>query len=99
MHDNFTIRLTYTSTGIQAECVTRSGQVLATREIGKATMQHWVSEHADRRAAIEFDACIDSAVSRDEQERVRENPRGNLAGLFDATAMLISIASGSENVA
>lgn len=93
MHSQITLHTSFTSTGIVIEARDGSGRVVASREIGKAKMQHWVSEHADRQAAVEFDQCITNAVNR------HENPRGNLAGLFDQAAFIVRLGSGIEEIA
>ncbi len=93
MQNNLTLQFRYTSTGIEVEAVNASGATVASREIGKMHMQHWVANHADRNAAIEFDAEISEAIRRD------EDAQGNLAGIFDGIDVLIKVCSGLDNVA
>lgn len=93
MQGNLKLQCRFTSTGIVVEALDESGQVLATREIGKAKMQHWVSAHAGRQAAIEFDHCVTSALYRD------ENPDSTLASVCNQLAFIQRLANGVEEIA
>lgn len=93
MQGNLKLQCRFTSTGIVVEAEDENGQVLATREIGKAKMQHWVSVHADREAAIEFDQCITNCVNR------HDYPNGTLANVAHQLAFIQRIANGIEEVA
>lgn len=99
MPDNLNLHARYTSTGIVVEARDESGRMLAWREIGRAKMLHWVEEHADRDTAIAFDHAVTAALDRDDEEHGRPSAHGNLAGLFDACALLNRVAAGVEEIA
>lgn len=92
MQDDFRILFTPTSTGIMVE-VAHNGRRVAYREVSAALMRHYVAEHADRHAAIQFDAAISDAMRRTDE------PNGNLAGIFSQIAVINNIANGVQEIA